>query len=211
MPSSRPSPAEAGPATGPDDRHLVERTLRSEVVFEGGFLQVRRDLAALPDGTEATREYIRHPGAVAVLPLLDDGRILLERQYRYPLQQVLLELPAGKIDPGESIFACAVRELQEETGHTAREWARAGRLHNAAGYADEVIEIWFARGLVPGPQRLDAGEFIELVAHSGDELDAMARSGALTDAKTLIGLLWLQRWRAGDWPLDWHEAATMPP
>lgn len=197
------------PAMADDDGHLVERPLASEVLLDGGFLHVRRDTVALPDGHEATREYVRHPGAVAIVPLLDDGRLLLERQYRYPLGQVILEFPAGKIDPGEDTLACAVRELAEETGHTAREWAFACRLHNAAAYSTEAIELWFARGLQPGPQRLDAGEFIELVSHTEEELQAMAARGALTDAKTLIGLLWLRQWRSGAWPLDWRRTATM--
>jgi ADP-ribose pyrophosphatase len=194
-----------------DDRHLVERPLASETLLEGGFLRVQRDTVALPDGRRATREYVRHPGAVAVVPLLDDGRLLLERQYRHPLGRVILEFPAGKVDAGEATLACAMRELAEETGHTAREWAFACRLHNAAAYSTEAIEIWFARGLTPGPQRLDHGEFIELVIHSEDELQALAARGELTDAKTLIGLLWLRQWRSGAWPLTWRRAATMAP
>jgi ADP-ribose pyrophosphatase len=188
------------------DDHLVEVPVRAETVFEGRFLQVRRDIVRLPDGHETHREFIVHPGAVAVVPLLDDGRLVMVRQYRYPLQRVLLEFPAGKLDPGEGAFATGVRELAEETGYTAREWARAGALHNAAAYSDEVIEIWFARGLQAGAQRLDHGEFIEVVPMGADELDALAARGELTDAKTLIGLLWLQRWRAGAWPLQWRPA-----
>jgi ADP-ribose pyrophosphatase len=197
-----------GLAESERDAHLVERVLDSELVLQGNFLHVWRDRVALPDGGQGEREYVRHPGAVAVLPLLNDGRILLERQYRYPVQQVLLEIPAGKIDPGERTFDCAVRELREETGHEAAQWALAGRLHNAAGYSDEFIEIWFARALRPGPQRLDDGEFIELVSLSEAELDALAGAGRLTDAKTLIALLWLQRWSAGAWPLDWRDLAS---
>ncbi|MBI3156174.1 MAG: NUDIX hydrolase [Burkholderiales bacterium] len=191
------------------DRHLVERALGSEALLEGGFLHVRRDTVELPDGRQATREYVRHPGAVAVIPLLDDGRLLLERQWRHPLGRVLLELPAGKLDPGEDPLACAVRELREETGHSAREWAFAARLHSACAYSTEAIELWFARGLQPGPQRLDDGEFIETVACTPDELDALAARGELSDAKTLVGLLWLQRWRAGGWALDWRPAVTI--
>jgi ADP-ribose pyrophosphatase len=193
------------------DEHLIERRTGSQPLLRGNFLQAHRDEVALPDGSTATREYIVHPGAVAIVPLLDDRRILLERQYRYPLQQVLLEIPAGKIDPGESSAMTAVRELREETGYSAAEWAHAGTLHNAAAYSTEHIEIWFARGLRPGAQQLDAGEFIELVTRSEDELDRLAATGGLTDAKTLIGLLWLQRWRAGAWPLEWRDAATMTP
>jgi ADP-ribose pyrophosphatase len=190
-----------------DDTHLTERLVRAEQVWQGGFLDVRRDTVVLPDGATATREYIVHPGAVMIVPLFDDGRLLLERQFRYPMQRVMLEFPAGKKDAGEtSSLATAVRELAEETGYEAREWARAGILHNAIAYSDEGIEVWFARGLVAGERRLDDGEFIELVRHTEAELDTLAASGAITDAKTLIGLLWLQKTRAGAWPLTWGPA-----
>lgn len=187
-----------------DEQHLIETKVSSEVVYRGHFLEVRKDQVALPDGSRAGREYIVHPGAVVILPILDDGRLVLERQYRYPLQQVLLEFPAGKLDPGESGQAAAIRELAEETGYRAREWARAGILHNAAAYSDEFIEIWFARGLMQGERHLDHGELIDLCLMSEEELDALAAAGALTDAKTLIGLQWLQKWRSGRWALDWQ-------
>ena len=186
------------------DAHLFERRTGSRTLHRGNFLELRRDDVGLPDGSHATREYVVHPGAVAVVPLLDDGRLVLERQYRYPVGRVLLEFPAGKIDPGEPTFDCALRELREETGYSAREWARAGVIHNAPAYSTEGIEIWFARGLTPGAQRLDAGEFLELVLMTEGELDALAASGELTDVKTLIGLMWLQKWRTGAWPLSWR-------
>ena len=186
------------------DEGLIERRLHGEQVFKGRLLDVRRDTVALPDGAQATREYIVHPGAVMIVPLLDDGRLLMERQYRYPVGRVMLEFPAGKLDPGENVKACAQRELAEETGYRAKEWARAGVLRNAPAYADEVIEIWFARGLQAGQRSLDVGEFIELTTLDEAELDAAAGRGEVTDAKTLIGLLWLQRWRAGRWPLQWQ-------
>jgi ADP-ribose pyrophosphatase len=189
-----------------DEAHLREVLVGSEPVWRGRFLDVRRDTVALPDGSQATREYIVHPGAVMVVPLLDDGRLVMERQHRHPMGKVMLEFPAGKIDPGEAPFACAVRELAEETGYRAAEWARAGILHNAIAYSTEGIEIWFARGLTPGAAKLDAGEFLETVVHSADELDAMVASGAVTDAKTLIGLLWVQKWQAGLWPMTWQPA-----
>lgn len=188
----------------PDEQHLIETTLSSEVVYRGHFLEVRKDEVALPDGSQAGREYIIHPGAVVIVPILDDGRLVLERQYRYPLQQVLLEFPAGKLDPGESRLSAAMRELAEETGYRAREWARAGILHNAAAYSNEFIEIWFARGLSLGERHLDHGELIDLCLMTEEALDSLAGHGALTDAKTLIGLQWLQRWRAGHWKLDWQ-------
>ena len=193
------------------DAHLREQTLQSQQVYCGTFLDVRRDQVRLPDGATATREYIVHPGAVMVVPLLDDGRLVVERQWRYPLARAMLEFPAGKLEAGEPPLACAVRELAEETGYVAAEWARAGILHNAIAYSNEGIEVWFARGLVLGERRLDAGEFLDVAIASVDELDALARDGTLTDAKTLVGLLWLHRWRAGRWPLEWQPAAAAAP
>ena len=190
---------------GPDE-HLVERLLDSQQVYRGHFLDVRRDSVSLPDGSTSHREYIRHPGAVMVVPLLDDGRLLMERQYRYPMARVMLEFPAGKLDAGEDPRVCGQRELLEETGYSAVEWAHAGVLHNAIAYSDEGIHIYFARGLTRGEQKLDEGEFLELVTHTVDDLDRMAASGELTDAKTLVGLLWLQRWQQGAWALQWQPA-----
>ena len=187
----------------PGDEHLSERFVAGEQVWRGHFLDVRRDTIAQPDGHTATREYIVHPGAVMVVPLLDDGRLVMERQFRYPLGRVLLEFPAGKLEPGESVQRCAERELAEETGYRAAEWARACHIHNACAYSNEAIEIWFARGLTPGQQRLDAGELLDVCLATEAELDILAGRGALTDVKTLIGLQWLQKWRAGLWALDW--------
>jgi len=183
---------------------LTERSLHSETVFRGDFLKVNRDRVSLPDGRQGVREYIVHPGAVMIVPLLDDGCLLLERQYRHPMGRVMLEFPAGKLDAGESLLNCARRELREETGYRAREWAHAGVLHNAIAYSNEGIQIFFARGLRAGERQLDDGEFLELTTLSAEELDQACARGEVTDAKTLIGLLWLQRWQAGVWPLQWH-------
>ena len=193
-------------AASPDDAQLREETLVSDQVYLGRFLDVRRDQVRLPDGTTAQREYIVHPGAVMVVPLLDDGRLVIERQWRYPLARVMTEFPAGKIDAGEPPLQCGICELAEETGYRAAEWARAGILHNAIAYSNEGIEVWFARGLTLGERHLDAGEFLDVGSATLDELNEQARRGELTDAKTLIGLLWLQHWRAGLWPLEWHPA-----
>ena len=189
---------------GEPDAHLIERCVESRQVYRGRFLDVRLDTVTLPqhDGT-ATREYIVHPGAVMVVPILDDGRLVMERQYRHPLGRVMLEFPAGKLDPGETVQRCGQRELLEETGYQAREWAHACTIHNAIAYSNERIEILFARGLTAGAQRLDHGESLDVVVHTEAELDALACRGELTDVKTLIGLQWLQKWRAGLWALDW--------
>ena len=188
-----------------NDSALTETQLGSEIILNGRFLQVQRDLVRLPDGNQATREYIVHPGAVMVIAQMNDGRFVMERQYRYPVQRVMIEFPAGKLDAGESCLACAQRELREETGFTAREWARAGLLHPVISYSTEFIEVWFARGLTAGPQKLDAGEFLEVFTASMDELLTWCAEGLVTDAKTLSGLLWLQNILLGRWALDWQS------
>ena len=188
------------------DEHLVERRVRSESVYEGHFLKVRRDEIRLPNGKTAWREHVVHPGAVMIVPITDDGPLIIERQYRYPLDRVLLEFPAGKLDPDETTLHCAQRELREETGFRAREWAYAGRMHNAPAYSTEFIEVWFARGLVAGPQELDDGEFVEVQTIAEAALFELAASGELTDAKTMVGLLKLQQWRSGAWSPSWQPA-----
>lgn len=195
------------PKTPGDDSHLIERKQDSQELFKGRFLHAWRDTVKLPDGGTATREYVVHPGAVVIVPLLDDGRVLLERQFRYPVQRVMVEFPAGKLDvPGEDRLACAKRELLEETGYTAREWAHAGELHPVISYSTEVIDIWFARGLTDGGQRsLDDGEFLEVISATPQELLQWCREGKVTDAKTLTCTFWLQNVLAGAWVLDWRS------
>ena len=191
------------PSALPEDAHLTETRVASQELLRGHFLHAMRDTVRLPDGKEATREYVIHPGAVMVVAELPDGRLVLERQFRYPVQSVMVEFPAGKLDPGEDSLVCAQRELLEETGYTARQWARAGFLHPVISYSTEFIDIWFARDLTAGQRQLDAGEFLDVFSASADELLQWCRDGRITDAKTLTGVLWLQNLRSGAWSLDW--------
>ena len=185
------------PAT-PDP--LAEQTLESRLAYSGRFLKVYEDKVRCPDGHVAPREYLRHPGAVMTVPLLDDGRLVLERQYRYPLRRSFVEFPAGKIDPGEDILACAQRELREETGYVAREWIYLGGFHNAIGYCDEKIEIFLARGLAFDATVDNDGEVLEIFTATLDDVLGWIAAGAVTDVKTIIGAYWLQQHLAGTWP-----------
>ncbi len=196
------------------DDHLIEHRVHQEELLRGRFLHAFRDTVRLPNQNLATREYVVHPGAVMVIPMLDtpDGlRLVMERQFRYPVGQVMTEFPAGKLDPGEEPWLCAQRELLEETGYTARQWARAGVLHPVIAYSTEVIEIWFAKDLTLRERQLDTDEFLDVFTASPAELMAACQQGLLTDAKTLTGLLWLQNVQSGQWPLHWQTLSTPAP
>jgi ADP-ribose diphosphatase len=174
------------------EKDLTEHFISGERVYDGALLKVHRDRVRLPDGAEGVREYIRHPGAVAVVPLFDDGRVLLERQFRYPHRREFIEIPAGKLEPGEPHRDTAKRELLEETGYTAAEWKRLGVIHPAIAYTDEAIELFVARGLQQGARRLDRGEFLELVVVDFSSAIQMIRDGRITDAKSVAALLWVK-------------------
>jgi len=196
------------------DAHLIEHRVHQEELLRGHFLHVLRDTVRLPNQNLATREYVVHPGAVMVIPMLDtpDGlRVVMERQFRYPVGPVMTEFPAGKLDPGEDPWLCAQRELLEETGYTAGQWARAGVLHPVIAYSTEAIEIWFAKDLTLGERQLDTDEFLDVFTASPAELMAACQQGLLTDAKTLTGLLWLQNVQSGQWPLHWQTLSTHAP
>jgi ADP-ribose pyrophosphatase len=180
-------------------RDLTERPISSELVYDGKLLHVRRDKVRLPDGGVAEREYIRHPGAVLIIALLDSGELVMERQFRYPLQRDMIELPAGKIDPGEPPLATAKRELLEETGYAASEWRHLSTIHLAIGYSDERIEVFLAKGLRQEQPKLDDEEFLEVFTLPLATALEWVREGKITDAKTLSGLLWAEKVLQGPW------------
>jgi ADP-ribose pyrophosphatase len=192
--------------TRPANPQLTETLIESRTLIDGSFLKARCDMVRLPDGQSASREYIVHPGAVVIIPMLEGGRLVLERQFRYPVGRVMTEFPAGKLDAGEDPFLCAKRELLEETGYVAAEWAYAGAMHLAIAYSTEIIHIFFAKHLVPGPAQLDSDEFLEVTTVPVDEFLEACRSGVITDAKTLTCALWLQNVLAGFWPLEWKHS-----
>jgi ADP-ribose pyrophosphatase len=168
---------------------LKEEKIAGTLVYAGGFLEVHKDRVRLPDGSETVREYIRHPGAVVILPLLPGGLVLLERQFRYPHGREFIELPAGKREAGEDPLETAKRELLEETGYTAKTWKRIGVIHTAIAYTDEAIELFCATELEHVGRKLEAGEFLETLIVPFDEAIAMIRDGRITDAKTVAALL----------------------
>ena len=189
-------------------QNLQEHRVDSQELFRGLFLHAFRDRVRLPDGEIAAREYVIHPGAVMVVPLIDELegslRVVMERQFRYPMGKVMLEFPAGKLDPGEDSLHCAQRELREETGYTAMQWAKAGTLHPVIAYSTEFIDVWFARGLQTGVRQLDAEEFLEVFDVPFAAVLQGCHDGAITDAKTLIGAFWLQSHLSGQLSLHWQ-------
>ena len=189
-----------------DDADLVETLISSAPVLNGGMMKVKRDQVRLPSGNQGQREYVVHPGAVLIVPILENGNLLLERQFRYPLNRVFTELPAGKIDPGENILKTGQRELQEETGYSAQEWIYLGHQHPCIGYATEVIHMFLAKGLIEGEPLNDADEALQLFEASLEDCLQMVADQEITDAKTIIALMWTEKYLQG----KWQPPATSP-
>ena len=179
-------------STKQDDAHLAEVFVSGEDVFKGKLLHVVRDIITLPNGRAGTREYIKHPGAACIVAEFENGKLLLERQYRYPMGKVMIEFPAGKLDRGENPLVAAQRELKEETGYWARSWHTLGHMHPLIAYADEVIHLFHANGLVQGEAKLDQNEFLDLFAANPEEITAMIADNRISDGKTIVAFF---RWQ----------------
>ena len=189
-------PSSTAPSAGQD---MSETQITTQTVFHGNLLHVMSDTVRLPNGHEATREYILHPGAAMIIALADDKTLVLERQYRYPLGRHFIELPAGKIDPGEDPLDTAKRELREECGYKAAEWRHLTTLHPCIAYANERIELYLARKLTAVGRQLDEDEFLEVLHVPVSEALAWVRDGRITEAKAVTGLLWADKILRGEW------------
>ena len=184
-----------------DDAQLIEHMVGSEPVYEGTLLKVRRDQVRLHDGHQTVREWIAHPGAVVIIAALDNGKLLFERQFRYPLRRIFTELPAGKIDAGEHPLDTARRELREETGHTAKFWRHLATMHPCIGYSDERIEIFWAQGLIYVGHQRDPGEHLDVIELSVADALLAVQDGEITDGKTISALMWADKISSGAWPM----------
>ncbi len=179
-----------------EDIDLTEHCISSATLAEGEMLTAKRDEVRLPDGSEGYREYVLHPGAVVIVPLLPNGNLVLEKQFRYPLHQTFIELPAGKIDPEEDVLLTGQRELLEETGYVASDWVKLGIQHPCIGYSNEVIHIYLATGLKAGQHALDDGEFLEVFDVGFDACLDMVQHGEITDSKTITALFLAEKYLA---------------
>ena len=180
-------------------KDLSEKKLTSETVYQGRLLHVKKDSVALPNGNQSTREYIVHPGAVVILPLMENGDLLLERQFRYPLQRDFIEFPAGKIDPGEAVLTCGQRELLEETGYEAKHWDYVTTVYPCIGYADERLVYYSARELTYSGHQPDDDEFLEVFTLPFGKAMDMVKSGEICEVKTVIGIFWLEKMMEKGW------------
>lgn len=169
--------------------HLKEKFVSAKAIYDGKIIKVHRDTVLLPNNREATREVVDHPGAVAVVPILNDGRIVLVKQFRYPIGKVTLEIPAGKLDGNESPAACVARELREETGYVAEEIVKLTSIYTAPGFSNEIIHLYIAKKLKLNEACPDEDEFVDVEVYGREEISKMINCGTINDAKTITGLL----------------------
>lgn len=178
-----------------DFTNLNEIQLTSEEIYDGCVVHLYKDTVQLPNGRTSTREVIRHVGAVAVVPMTDDGQVVVERQFRYPLNEVITEIPAGKLDgKAEDKLSAAKRELEEETGYLAKEWISLGDFVPTVAYCDEVITLYLARGLYKGVRHLDEDEFLNVRLMPLEDLIQEVMEGKITDGKTQTAILKADYW-----------------
>jgi ADP-ribose pyrophosphatase len=182
--------------------NLIEHMVSSATIASGGMLTVKRDQVRLPNGNTSQREYVTHPGAVVVVAILPNGNILLERQFRYPLNQVFIELPAGKIDAGEDILVTGQRELLEETGYSAANWLKLGHQHPCIGYSNEVIHMYLAKDLSLGAHNRDEDEHLEVFDAPLVQCMAMIKNGEITDGKTIVALFFAEKYLADEYLIE---------
>ena len=182
-----------------NSKELREIKISTKTIFKGKLLHVIRDEVKLPNGKTSVREGIKHPGAVVVIPFLDENTLIMERQYRYYPDEIFYELPAGKTDPGEDFLTTGKRELLEETGYEAGMWTFLSHLYPAIGYADEKMAIYAARDLSMRQIDRDEDEFLEIIEMPLGQAMEMLRCGEITDAKTMVGLFWAEKLAKGDW------------
>ncbi len=180
-------------------KHLYEKILSSRQIFKGRFLKIEQDEVEAPDGRTYVREYIKHPGAALIIPLLPNGKVVMVHQYRHALKQVFLEFPAGKRDRGEDSLVTARREMMEETGYEAKDWKFLTTIHPVIGYSDEHIDLYLAKDLTHVEQKLDHGEFLEVTEVDPKELMQLVQEGKVTDVKTQIAAFWLDKFLRGEW------------
>ena len=170
------------------DKHLTEEAVKKDIVYQGKFIELHSDQVILPNGRSTSREYLEHPGSVAIIPVLDDDRLILVKQFRYPINEVLLEIPAGKMDPGETPETSARRELVEETGFHPGELIHLLSFWTSPGFCNEKLHLYLARKLEPCLTNKDKDEFVEVVVCSKSELDEILKSNELIDGKTALAL-----------------------
>ncbi|GED66575.1 ADP-ribose diphosphatase [Brevibacillus reuszeri] len=168
--------------------HLYEKTIASQPIYDGRIIKVKVDEVLLPNGNTAKREIVNHQGAVAVLPLTDDGKMVVVRQFRKPLECTIVEIPAGKLEIGEEALACAKRELEEETGYVAENYTLLSSFYTSPGFADELLHVFVATGLTKGESRPDEDEFVDVLELTLDEAHDLHRTGEIRDAKTVVAL-----------------------